>query len=84
MYKPLPIPIGKKVTRLRLIKEYDEYWKKYFPEDMKVGDETWTDEIDKDFHPDVVLIEGNRYGGNFLFKYFEVITDNMEPIYKIY
>ncbi len=83
---------NKEVTWLRLIQPYDGYHRSNFPENMKVGDITW---VEKEYlylnwnktGQDLVLIEGNRYGGNFELKYFEIMEYkhiNYEPQYEIY
>jgi hypothetical protein len=74
MYIPFKPKEGKEIIKVRLIKEYDEYWSK----NLKVGDITWVypEHLDNN-----CLIEDNRYGGNFKTEYFEIIV---EPIYEIY
>jgi len=89
MHKPKPILKGKKVIKLRLIKEYDANHSRQFPTTLKVGDITWVYKSDLHINSKInikyenyCLIEGNIYGGNFNFDYFEIVRD--EPQYEIY
>ncbi len=83
-YRHRDIPKGKKVTIIRLIKEYEGWGYCNFPKDLKVGDITWVE----DFNHYHTHIEGNRYCGNFDPSYFEVVEyqekKKKEPTYEIY
>ena len=75
------------IVWIRLIKPYtDKRWKNHFPKEMCVGDITWTNGhywFDKNY----CLIEDNRYYGNFLKEYFELVSVGeliKESQYEIY
>ena len=77
-YKYSEIPKDKEVVWITLVKPYEGNYKYYFPEDLKVGDKTWVYKEDYDKYLPIMIIENNKYMGNFDFEYFN------EPLYEIY
>lgn len=88
-YKYKDIPNNKKVVWIRLMKEYEGEHKEYFPKLLNIGDKTWVYKEDYDKYFPIMIIENNRYMGNFSFEYFEdIYTEpninilNLENYYK--
>lgn len=81
-YKYKDIPNNKKIIWIKLTKPYEGDYQPYFPKSMKIGDKTWVYKEDYDRYFPIMIIENNRYMGNFNFEYFENIYS--EPQYEIY
>ncbi len=82
-YKYRDIPNNsKEIVWVKLVKPYEGEHKQYFPKDLKVGDKTWAYKEDYDRYLPSMIIENNRYMGNFNFEYFENIYS--EPQYEIF